>query len=511
MIDMSEKRNVLFIITDAMRADHMGCAGNPIVKTPNLDKLARDGVRFTNYFCTNPICMPNRATLLTGLYPNVHGVRSNGINLPKNIPTITKTMQKRGWYTAAMGKIHHQFWMAPFRVKYKSAESFDSWTADDSGNDPVKKHFPLPYYGYEEVEVISGNGTVCAGHYTEWLEERAPDIAKDMKQRVRNYDNYFNLFCKEIPEELYNTTWVKERTLAFLERCARGDYGKKPFYLHCSFPDPHYPLYPPKRFQDMYKPEDIKLPSSFQDMQNLYNHEFLGPHLKKPPFKKAFIRESTEEEVRKLTALTYASISYLDSCIGQILASLEKLSFVDNTIVIFSSDHGDLMGDHGLLFKGPCPFNGVLQLPMIWKVPGITKQGGVSDSLVSSIDYPTTIVNLLNIPERFHPPDMQGFDITSILKNPNEKIRDCVLIENDEEIGPLTARLRHLITEDYKLTVYESKPEFGDLYNRKKDPQELNNLWYNENFRDVRFKLVNKILNEVLKAQTKYPKRIAGT
>ncbi len=504
---MSEKFNVLFIITDAQRADHMGCAGNPHVKTPNLDRLAKQGTRFTNYFCTNPICMPNRATLATGLYPNVHGVRSNGINLSENITTIIEVLRKKGWHTAAIGKIHHQYWLGRFKHKYHSYEGLDEW-ADKK---VTSKNFPSPYYGYEEVELISGNGTVCTGHYLEWLEERAPNYANKMRKTVKNYDNLFSLFCDEIPGEYYITTYMKERTLNFLERHVKGEHGNKPFYLHCSFPDPHYPIYPPKEYRDMYKPEDIELPSSFNDIEKLYNHEFLGPHLKKPPFKKAFLRESTEEEVRKITALTYAAISYVDAVMGQILAFLDKSGLSENTIVLFSSDHGDLMGDHGLLFKGPCPFNGVLQLPLIWKVPGLTKPGTVSDSLVSSIDIPKTILNLLGIRERHHPPDMQGVDITPILNNPEEKLRDCCFIENDEEIGPLNSRLRHLITEDYKLTVYESLPGFGDIYDRKNDPHELNNLWHDRNFRDKRFELVDKLLHENLKAQSRWPKRIAGT
>ncbi len=508
---MSDKLNVLFIITDAMRADHMSCAGNRTVKTPNLDRLAKDGIRFTNHFCTNPICMPNRATLITGVYPNVHGVRSNGINLSHHIPTIIQTLNKRGWHTAAIGKIHHQYWLGPFKHKSRSAESLTDWSLSRGNSYPVRKNFPTPYYGYEEVEVISGNGTVCAGHYTEWLEERAPEIAEDMKQRVMNYDNLFSLFCDAIPDEFYNTTWVAERTLSFLERYTNGDYGNNPFYLHCSFPDPHYPLYPPERYQENYKPEDIELPSNFNDIKNLYNHEYLGVHLKNPPFKRAFIRESTEEEVRKITALTYAAIAYVDYNIGKILASLEKSGHSDNTIVVFMSDHGDLMGDHGLLFKGPCPFNGVLQLPLIWKVPQLTKPGEISNSLVSSIDYPKTILNLLDIKERYHPPDMQGYDISPILMNPEQKIRDSILIENDEEIGTLKARLRHLVTEDYKLTIYDTLDNFGDIYDRKKDALELNNLWYNPNFKDTRFKLINKLLRENLKAQIKYPERIAAT
>ena len=501
--------NVLFMIMDAHRADHMSCSGNPNLQTPNLDRLAKEGVRFTNHYCTNPICMPNRATLMTGLYPNVHGVRGNGINLREDLPTITQTLQKKGWHTVAIGKIHHQFWAAPYRFKKLSAENLVSWVDPGGRKDPVREKFPLPYYGYNEVELVSGNGSICSGHYSQWLEEKSPSVAKAVKKRVKNYDTLVNLFCDEIPEEFCSATYIKERTIAFLERCAKGTYGKKPFYLHCSFPDPHYPVAPPKRFQNMYRPEDIELPTNFHDINNLYHHEFLGLHLKIPPFKKVFLRESTELEVRKFIALTYASVAYVDYCIGQILASLEKLGYSKNTIVVYMSDHGDLMGDHGLLLKGPSPFNGVLHLPLIWKIPGLTKPGRISDSLVSSIDYPKTILNLLGIKERYHPPEMQGFDITPILKDPSKEIRDCCFIENDEEWGPLQSRVRHLVTKQYKLTVYENMPIFGDIYDRINDPLELNNLWYNEDFKEQKCELLNKMLHESLKAQSRYPKKIA--
>jgi arylsulfatase A-like enzyme len=168
------------------------------------------------------------------------------------------------------------------------------------------------------------------------------------------------------------------------------------------------------------------------------------------------------------------------------------------------------MGDHGLLFKGPCPFNGVLQVPMIWNVPGFTNSA-ISDSLVSSIDYPKTILSLLNIPNRVQPPGMQGYDLSPILENSSIEVRDCIFIENDEEIGTLNARLRHLVTQDYKLTVYSNLNNFGDIYDRNNDPLEIVNLWDEPLFKDKRFDLVNKLLHENLKAQTSFPKRIAGT
>ncbi|TFG27770.1 MAG: hypothetical protein EU532_06700 [Promethearchaeota archaeon] len=514
---MSEKMNVLFIITDQHRADHLSCYGNPIVKTPNLDKLASEGVRFTNAFCTNPMCMPNRATLLTGLYPNVHGVRSNGINLPVDIPTITEALYQRGYHTINVGKPHFNFWTPAYKMLPKSSESFEGWLADKADDNPVKENFPIPYYGFREVELIAGHGNLCLGHYLDnWLEERAPHLAEKVKN-IFHVDNFFSLFCDSfIPEEHYNTKYVEERTIAFLERYTKGEYGNKPFFLHCSFPDPHHPLCPPGKYRDMYDPKDIELPKSFTDIKNLYNHPFLGPHLKQPPFRGALLRESTEEEVRKFTALNYGSETCIDHSIGQILGSLEKLGLADSTMVIFTSDHGDFMGDHGMLLKGPAPFNGVLQIPLIWKVPGITKQG-ISDAMISSVDIPKTILNLLGLKERHQPPGMQGYDMTSVLREPdNSEIqpRDCCLIVHDEEVGPkgpLYARLCHYITKEHKLTVYEGVKGYGDLFDRNNDPDELRNLWFDKKHKDLRYELVENLLQENLKIQSRFPSRQAAT
>jgi len=501
--------NVLFIISDQHRADHMSCAGNKVLKTPNLDRLASESVRFTNAFCTNPMCMPNRATLLTGYYPNVHGVRSNGMILSNEIPKITDSLVKKGWHTAAFGKLHHQFNTPPYRIGDKSTESFGDWVFPKEGFYPVRENFPIPYYGYQEVETVIGHGPCLTGHYMYWLEEIAPHLAETMRERWKVIDNFFSVFCEhDLPVELYSTTYVKERTIAFLERHANGEYGNKPFYVHCSFPDPHQPVYPPGKYKDMYKPEDIELPRNFHDIENLRKHKFLAPYIN--VFPGAMLRETNEEEARQFIAWTYGTIALIDDAIGEILAALNKLGYDKNTIVIYTSDHGDLMGEHGLLFKGPSPFKGVFQIPLMFRVPGLTKPA-VSNSLISSIDIPKTILSLLGIKERHRPPDMQGYDMTPVLENPDLKIRDCCFIENDEEVGPLFVRLRHLITEDYKLSIYEGLEDHGDLFDRKNDPDELNNLWFESNAKDIKLKMLNKLLHENLRAQTRWPKRLAGT
>jgi arylsulfatase A-like enzyme len=209
----------------------------------------------------------------------------------------------------------------------------------------------------------------------------------------------------------------------------------------------------------------------------------------------------------------------IDDSVGQILAALEKLGLADNTMIVYTSDHGDMMGDHGMILKGFMGFNGIINVPLIWKVPGVTKAGAVSDSLVSAVDLAPTILNLSNIDKEAIPLDIQGVDITPVLKDPSEKIRDSCLIEIDETdiraknkstksgqlAGHLELRIKTLVTERYTLTVYNKLNEYGDLFDRVNDPDELNNLWYSNP--ELRLKLVDKLLHEVINAQSLYPKK----
>ncbi|TFG00343.1 MAG: hypothetical protein EU540_05410 [Promethearchaeota archaeon] len=505
---MSEKMNVLFIMTDQHRADHMGCAGNPVVKTPNLDRLAQEGIRFTNAFCANPMCMPNRASIFTGVYPNVHGVRSNGINLPDTVETFIETMRKRGYITYNVGKVHLQFFIPPYKHNTKSYEMIGRWMHPKTAQE-ARDEFPKPYYGFEECDIVLGHGDLCGGHYLDWLEELRPGATEWMRKRLTL--EFFNKVYYEsnMPVAQYPTTYCQEKAINFLERHSKGEFGDKPFFLCCSIPDPHHPVCPPGEYKGMYTPEDIDLPSTFSD-ENIPNHKFLGPLITNPVFRGALLRKSDETEVKEFTRLTYGAVSLIDHSIGEILASLEKLGYADNTIVVYTSDHGDLMGDHGIIYKGPSPFDGVLRVPLIMRVPGITKPGSVTNSLASSIDFAKTILNLTNIPKRFHSEFIQGVDLIPILQDPKEKVRDFCLIEEDEEIGSvLNIRVRHLITDTHKITVYAGLEDAGDIYDRINDQDEVNNLWDKDS--KLKEKLITKLLHENLKAQSKIPKRQAAS
>ncbi|MBD3256387.1 MAG: sulfatase-like hydrolase/transferase [Candidatus Lokiarchaeota archaeon] len=500
-----KQKNVLLILTDQHRADHMSCAGNPVVKTPNLDRLAQEGVRFTNAYCANPMCMPNRASIFTGVYPNVHGLRSNGINLPNRVETFVETLRNRGYITYNVGKMHFNFFIPPFKRKTHSHEMIRYWMHPETAQ-RARDEFPKPYYGFDECEIVLGHGDICGGHYLDWLEEKRPGAKEWMRKRM-NLD-FFQKVCSEAELSVgeFPTTYCQEKTISFLERHSKGKYGDKPFFACCSIPDPHHPVTPPGEYRDMYP--DVPLPETFND-PNIDNHKFLGPLVKNPVFRGAMLRQTTEEEMKEFMRLTYGCVSLFDHSIGEILAALEKLGYADDTMVVYTSDHGDLMGDHGMIYKGPSPFDGVLRVPLIVKAPGVIQSGGVTDALVSSIDIAKTILNYAGVSKRWHSRYIQGVDLAPVLENPESRVRDSLIIEEDEELGPLDIRLRHLVTEDYKVTVYAGLEGIGDIYDRKKDPNELNNLWDKEP--ELREKLFQKLFYEVLNAESKYPARQASS
>ena len=497
---MSEKMNFLFIMTDQHRADCLSSYGHPILKTPNIDSIASGGVRFTNYFCNTPICMPNRANFFTGSYPSVHGVRSNGINLNPTRIVFSEILRKKGYHTTTVGK-HHFNYFSRSTKKDPSLEDLFKWLHGDL----TSKDVPSPWYGFEDALLAIGHGDVMAGHYHEWVKEKGFDMHAYMLSKPQALNE--NYYETPLSEELYPTTYITDKTVEAIQQHAEGKNGDKPFFLHCSFPDPHHPACPPGKYKDMFKPEDIELPSNFGDAKNLLDHEFLGPHIKDARFRQLLPQMVDEQTAREFTALTYGAITMIDDGVGRILSALKKSGLVDNTMVMFTSDHGDYMGDHGVILKGPAHYRGVINMPLLWKVPGLTKTS-VSDSLVCTVDLPRTILPLLGVPERQIPLTFQGVNVAPILKDPEAKVRDRILIEHDEELAAdKIMRVHSLVTEQHRLTIYNEHETMGDLFDLKSDPDEVNNLWNSDV--NLRNELVDKLLRETVKIRPRYPKRIA--
>jgi len=466
--------------------------------------------------------MPNRSTIYTGQYPSVHGVISNGRNLPQDTRTFVDILRESGYQTASFGKIHLNYFGIPHDKFPDVIESQEFTLAKDYPK--LTDH--SPYFGLEDVKLVSGHGYIC-GHpdYLNWViskvkndesgllgktfranrenaEEKITeklDFGKGINliklTRVAKSQLNLQVVANRIPEELYSTTFVKENTIDFLKRFAEGKVLKENFFTFCSFPDPHHPFSPPGKYFDMYKPEDVLLPNSFNDTHEK-SPEFMKKHYVETVNSDGTVKglfpnpkDVTELEAKRVIAASYGMEKMMDDAVGEILNVLEETGLAENTVIIYTTDHGELGGDHRFFFKGPFLYQALAKIPFLMKVPNGLKDQA-SKSLASSIDIPETILEVAGIEV---PESMQGKSLVPILNSPNTELNEDVLIEMDDEIMNETSRT--LITNDWRMTVFGTEDE-GELYDLREDSEEMNNLWHDNSFFDKKLELTIKLLNK---------------
>lgn len=518
MFNIAEKHNILFMICDQQRFDHLSCynGGSIELKTPNIDKIGKKGVRFTNFYCNNPICMPNRSTIFTGQYPSIHGVTTNGRNLPAGTETFAEILRRNGYYTASFGKIHLNYFGAPYGEKYNNPTKSQEFVYEKDYNKLTSRS---PYFGLEETKIISGHGTFL-GHpdYEEWMKEKIKrdeelqaklkitpgmsdrDLEKKIKKcfhfKIRDCDVDIQVFKHKVPEELYSTTFVKDNVIGFLNRFAEGKHNKKNFFCFCSFPDPHAPFTPPGKYFDMYDPENVKLPETFSDDHKnnvkFFREHFLHSKKTEGTNDKDFpnAKDLTEIQARKALAAMYGMEKMIDDAVGEILNALKRLDLAEKTIVIYTTDHGELGGDHRFFFKGPFIYDGLIRIPFLMSVPNMANNK-ISESLASSIDIPETLLDLAGLKIPNH---MKGKSMTPILNNPNEEINDNILIEMDDNYT--NQKTRTIVENGWRMTVFNN---FGQLFNLREDPHELKNLWWKEEYKDKKLELLLKLSRKVFR------------
>jgi arylsulfatase A-like enzyme len=499
---MTKRPNILFFITDQLRSDHLGCYGNRTVRTPAIDSIASRGVAFDRFYVASPVCQPNRATLATGRLPSLHGVRTNGISLSLAANTFIDLLRVGGWRTALIGKSHLQnFTGMPPVLKpppkpegylappkgYDEAEKedradpiYDQESGRDWASNPART-LRLPYYGFDHVELCSGHATQVHGNYTSWLRERRPD-----GDTLRGPDNQLphdyvlpQAWRTALPEELYPTSYVVERTLAWLDDFARHRDGA-PFFLQCSFPDPHHPFTPPGRYWDMYKPAEMALPASFRIGNHPQPPHVAALHAARDDGTRIANTQAAfavdERETREAIALTYGMITMIDDGIAKVLKRLDELSLAKDTVVIFTSDHGDLMGDHQLMLKGAFAYEGLTRVPFIWAEPEGAHAGTRSDALAGTLDIAATMLDRARIAP-FN--GIQGKSLLPAMSG-GDAGHDGILIEYGSQ-RPLHGTtgemaMRTLVDRRYRITYYRGV-SWGELYDLENDPLELENLW----------------------------------
>lgn len=513
---MKENRpNFLVFVADQLRYDHLGCAGHPFVQTPNIDALATKGIRFDRCYTNQPMCMATRATWFTGRTPRSHGVRCNGIPLRKDIPTMPEALNKAGYRTHSIGKIHINPWMPHSDYNTLQLNPLEWPEAIPLWREKILESLPSPYYGIETADLLVGN---YDGNYRQWLLEKDPNCLEKIKMPSSIGRNGYTpeiSWKSSLPTELHMTSWASERAEYFLESQKNSE---NPFFLWCSIPDPHPPYSCDDPWFSMYS--DFDLPNPKRRENEL---DSLPPHYKQlydSGIKTAgrIAKTSIPLDVEhKAIRTMLGMISQWDNMVGRVVSKLKEYDLYEDTVIIVMSDHGQMAGDHWMYNMPPTHLDGVLRVPCIWHCPKIIDQSKLSESLISHLDFAPTVLDLAEvpIPEGNTPPQPEapmqrsawpGKSFAPILKGEEEKTQDSIIAENDADY--LGLRQRTVITEDWHITCYTGE-EYGELFDLKNDPEQLYNLWNAPEHRETKRDLQILLMERFAEADSTLPRRLA--
>ncbi len=503
----SERPNILFITSDQHHWTSMGIR-NPEVRTPNLDKLAATGRLFDRAYTVNPTCTPTRASLITGQYPSQHGAYSLGTKLPDNVHTVGDDFRCHGYRTGLVGKAH--FHPLSSRGEHISLEAYpilqdlEFW-----------RSFRGPWYGFDTIDLARNHTDEAhvGQHYALWLEENGCENWRDHFRKPTGYTDGEKRTWS-IPEKYHYDAWIADRTNVLLEEYKANEES---FFLWASFFDPHPSYLVPEPWDKMYDPEKLTVPrfveGEFDDMPPHFKEtqkpwgeaDFSAYHEPDGNALHGFHSHVHEEkELRKDIAVYYGMVSLMDKYIGKILDKLEALGLADNTIVIFTTDHGHFFGHHGLIAKGAFHYEDMIKVPFIVRWPGQQQQGTCSDALQSLVDIPVTCLKACGIQP---PRSMTGLDQSAVWRGETQRIRDHVVVENRH--NPTTVHVKTLIDERYKLTVYYNQA-YGELFDLREDPGELKNQWENPDYATVKANLLLKFMHAEMGKEPLWMPRIAG-
>jgi arylsulfatase A-like enzyme len=499
-VAQGKQPNILLITSDQHRPDCYGFAGRNI-RTPHLDALAAAGTHFTGAITPNVVCQPSRASILTGLLPLTHGVADNQVSLDPKYGELGwgRTLGDAGYRSAFIGKGH--FGSNPNCTPYGAPEN-------RAQSAKLPKDWAGPYMGFDEVQMmILGHWhdlLPCEKpphglHFEDWFWGHGDDgeawrrWAEDFGPIQEGAQTWFS----KLPAEWHSTHWVTERTCDFLEQRD----ADQPFCMWVSYPDPHHPFDCPEPWSRMYDPDEVDIsPHHKRDLdrrpwwhraalENEPQAKSEGQRILRTEYSR--IEPQTDRGLAEITANYYGMISFIDDGVGQILAKLDDLDLAEDTMVIFTSDHGELLGDHGLYLKGPTPYEGLLRVGLIMRGPGIPANQSIAEP-VSTNDLAATFYDWADVSA---PTDLQSRSLQPVMNG--TETRDVAYSEWD--LHPARAGvaldLRTVRTKSAKLSI-DLKSGAGELYNLDDDPNEMTNR-----FDDPGAKYLQKELTEMIHAR----------
>ena len=472
------KPNILWICTDQQRYDTIGALGYTHVSTPNIDHLIESGTVFTHAYCQSPICTPSRASFLTGMYASAVHVNGNGLEyFPDNPPLVTKLFADVGYDCGLIGKLHLA--SASQGIEPRTNDGYRYWQYSHAPRDD----WPI---GHDYANWVRTNGSVLANLVPD------PD---------------------GVPPEFHQTTWCAEKTIDFI--CQQREQS---WLASVNIYDPHPPFNAPREYRDMFDP--AQMPGALFRESDLIEQDRLAcadfqSQVRRPEELDINNRYYSLEkdspygqgDVRLLQAAYAAMIKQVDDQLGRILDALEVSGQRDNTIVIFTSDHGEMLGDHGLIQKGCRFYEGLVRVPLIFSWPGHIKAGLRSDALVELSDKAPTLLQLV---DEEVPGHMTGKSLLPILKGDASPSyhRDFVRCEYYDALqapdGTFATMYRD---QQYKLVVYHGRA-YGELYDLEEDPDEFVNQWEPPAFIATRAKLMKSSFDASMLAMDRGPRRI---
>lgn len=499
---MQKRPNILLITTDQQHANTIHALGNSVIQTPNLDALAGRGISFGRTYVTNPVCSPSRSSILTGEYPSRHGCWNIGVKLDEGRPRVSDVLCENGYRTALFGKTHFQPVLAEGSFEAPPhVFDRDFW-----------RNWSGPYYGFQEVKMLHGHSDEISSsgmHYGAWLEDQGVDI-----QHFFGPGGGYREGKWDLPEELHYTRWTANQTIEFLER----NNSDNPFFIWCSFQDPHNAFLVPEPWDSLYNeetlPEFVRQDGEIDGKPLLYqyliqdkldemdvaitsdpNHPTKGIQCLGPTTDRI-----GEARAKRWLSAYYGMISLIDYHVGRVLETLDRLDLTRDTLVIFTSDHGDYAGNHGLWLKGPLHYEDVIRVPFIVSWPEQIPENVQSDSLQSLVDLAPTLYEICGVDTA---PFVQGVSQFHTWAHPDQAVRDYCLVENRAEP---TFYVKTIVGERYKLNYFLGRNE-GELYDLKEDPNEFVNLFSDPNYAGIVLEMLQLMVDMHGQIEGPYPER----
>lgn len=417
----------------------------------------------------------------------------NGMALPEEIPVLTEMLSDVGYATHGVGKQHLQPLLAPADRNMPDSRAF--WQK------PGAADWRGPYYGYQTLDLLLGESDTAhlAGHYADWLNSNHPGAAKWLMAESADTPppaDLDEIWVSKLPAELHYNSWITDCAVRFLNQSRPRS---TPFFLFVSYPDPHHPFDPVQPYAGKYNPHDMPLPRVEGDELSRMPPYYGQLYPQGQGFRELYwaahddmeagsmitTGDISDHSMRKAIACTHAMVEMIDDGVGEILSALENTGRSDNTCIVFTSDHGELLGDHGLLHKGPPPYRQLTEVSLIMSGPGI-RSGKTTDALTSHIDLAPTLLDIAGV--QFDGNQFDGRSLTPLLSDSSCRIRTHNFGEYHPTAKPELYN-QTVSTDKWRFTIYPRCSQWGELFNLEDDPGEYFNLFDEPGYEGIKSEL----------------------